>query len=108
MRLHPVDRYLAVKLAVRLRATPRHAWERYVRPGADGGRDGERESLRWEMRALEELGFSVGRLTELTYRRGIPWVVEHEPIGRDWIDAIARLAAAQVNAAFEGSSSPDR
>jgi hypothetical protein len=77
------DKYRAVKTAVHLRVTPRRAWTEYVKPALGDRLAEQRDAVRWEIRVLEEHGFPAKRLIELTYREGIPWVLNHMPKGEE-------------------------
>lgn len=100
-RLRLEDKYLAVKLGVHQRVTPRRAWQQWIKPALARGETGSVESIRWEIRILEESGFHARELIELTYRHGVPWVEENVPDGEAWIDAVLRVAMAQMGALIE-------
>jgi hypothetical protein len=99
-RLRLEDKYLAVKVAVQQRVTPRHAWQELVKPAVAQDRVAPPDSVRWEIRVLEEYGFNARQLIDLTYQHGVPWVEDNVPNGEEWIRALGQIAAAQIEAAL--------
>lgn len=99
-RLRLEDKYLAIKIAVQQRVAPRRAWQELVRPAMERGGVASPESVRWEIRVLEEYGYDARQLIDLTFRHGVVWVEDNVPNGESWIRALGQIVAAQIEAAL--------
>ena len=106
MRIPLEDKYLAVKLAAWRGIAPRSAWAQYLQPQRELRTARDRDPVRWEIRALEEAGFSAKLLIEQSFARGVSWVEAHAPDGRAWVASLNRLSAAQIDAALAFPTPP--
>lgn len=106
IRLAVEDRYLAVKLAIRFGISPRYAWARYVKPTLESGDGPGHIAVRWELRVLEELGYSPRTLVALAYRHGVPWLERHTTEGSAWVAAVHKIASDQAGASLHPSTPP--
>jgi hypothetical protein len=101
MRCTREEKYVAVKSGIWLGVRPAYALRQFEEDTPPRTLDAQGDALSWEIRLLEEAGFSAGTLIDQAYRLGIPWVEENTPAGRAWVWCVAMLAAGQINELFQ-------